>query len=71
MVSNDEQFPFGRLNPEDEGKTQIAVAADGSNGVVVLQFEEPMRWIGMPPETAEQLAASLTAKAEEVRRRRV
>ncbi len=60
------RFPRGRLNAEDEGEIQVGVAVDGD--VVVIAFPHPVSWVGMPVEQAEELAATLQARAAEARR---
>jgi hypothetical protein len=40
-----EQFPHGRLGPDDEGVTTIGIAVE--DDVCVIVFPEPTTWIGL------------------------
>jgi len=59
-------FPRGKLHPADEGEICLAIAADPQHGIVVVDFGTPVRWLGMPPEQARQLAATLFRCAQEL-----
>jgi hypothetical protein len=60
------KYPLGKLNANDEGELVMGVAADHEHRVVVLQFGTDVRWLGLPPDSARQLAASLIRAAGEV-----
>lgn len=61
------RFPLGQLSKSDEGEIQFGVAADLVKNKVVLNFGEPIAWIGFDAEQAEQLAESLLSKARLIR----
>ena len=61
-------FPYGRLNDEDEGELQIALGADRASETVWLDFGKPVAWIGMRPEQAEAIAAKMVAAAARARK---
>lgn len=50
-------FPAGKIVPHDEGEIQFAVGE--KHGRVVIEFGTSVRWIGMDPQQAADLAASL------------
>jgi len=58
-----DSFPEGKIDPNDEGEIRFAVAADG--GKVILDFgEKPVSWVGMPAETAREVADLLRRHAD-------
>jgi hypothetical protein len=61
-------FPYGKVNQDDEGETRVAVAGDRETETVFIDFGKPTAWIGMRPEQAEQLAQSIRAAARRARR---
>lgn len=50
-------FPYGRLNPDDEGQLRMAVGVkQGPLGkVVVIDFGKPVTWLGLPVKEAREL----------------
>jgi len=50
-------YPDGKLTPLDEGSIQFAVG--GQDGKVVIDFGTPVRWMGMTPQQAADLASDL------------
>lgn len=58
--------PEGRIHDHDEGETAYMIAADKAQGVVIIQFTKPMRWIGLPKKEATHLRDALTAKIAEL-----
>jgi hypothetical protein len=63
------EFPYGKLDRDDEGELAVAVAADPHNGVVRFEFGKSITWLALPPAHARQFAAVLLDKAREVERR--
>ena len=59
------EFPDGKLNVNDEGAIAMAVAHE--DGRVVLTFPKPVKWIGLRPEEAIDLAVMLTTHAKSAR----
>ena len=57
-------FPQGKLNAHDEGEIQIAVG--NKDGKVILDFGKPVVWMGMDPNQATAVAASLIEHAKRV-----
>jgi len=60
--------PRGKLTPNDEGQLSMAVGV--KEDCVVLSFEKPTAWLGMPVELARQLARHLLEKADTAERHR-
>lgn len=60
------QFPQGKLDATDEGELKLAVGIEDDK--VVIAFGKPVAWFGMDWKQAMQLAFSLKAKAEQVRK---
>lgn len=56
------EFPEGKLNEGDEGELRFAVYRRSGN--VILDFGKPLAWVGLPPNTARQLAALLCKGAD-------
>ena len=59
-------FPQGKLNADDEGELNVAVAADREHGVVRLDFGKPVAWLALPKEQALAWAQSIRDKAHEL-----
>jgi len=57
------EFPEGKIDKSDEGEIRFAIAADKSNGVVVIDFGKPVKWLGLPKEKALELGRVLISKA--------
>lgn len=55
------KFPDGKLVPHDEGEIRFGVTHKG--GKVIIDFGEPVHWIGMTPDQAKLLAASLITRS--------
>ena len=60
------RYPMGQISPDDEGETNIGVAADVKNGVVRIQFSKPIVWLAMPPSHAKELAKIIIQNADKV-----
>ena len=56
-----EKFPEGKLTPHDEGELRFAVGAKDGN--VIIEFGTSVRWFGLPPAVARQLATALIKRA--------
>lgn len=50
-------YPEGKLTALDEGSIQFAVG--GQDGKVVIDFGTPVRWMGMTPQQAADLASDI------------
>lgn len=59
-------FPQGRLTSEDEGEIRMGITVH--NGKVVMDFGKPTAWVGMDPQQARDLAATLIRRANEADR---
>jgi 8-oxo-dGTP diphosphatase len=59
-------FPKGKIDPNDEGELQLAIAADLDNGVVRVDFGKPVAWLGLPPDEARTLGQMLIDKANQL-----
>ncbi|HEY0004400.1 MAG TPA: hypothetical protein VGB17_06285 [Pyrinomonadaceae bacterium] len=60
------RFPQGQYTPQDEGEIAFGVAADKSQGKVIVNFGKPVAWFGMDREQALALAESLKQKADDL-----
>jgi len=47
-MSSDPQFPRGKLNPDDEGQIDLAIATDLAKRVILIRFRKPVAWLGLP-----------------------
>jgi len=61
------EFPDGRAFPGDEGEIVFGVGFRGD--LVIVDFGTPVKWLGIPPDTAIELAESLLKAAAQVRGR--
>ncbi len=64
-------FPYGKLDPNDEGEIAVAIAADPRHGVVRFEFGKLIRFLCLPAKHARELAAALVSKADELDRRKM
>jgi len=62
------QFPYGKLDANDEGELAVAIAADPRHGVIRFEFGKAVSFLALPAGHALQLASILIAKAEELDR---
>lgn len=60
------RFPMGKLNEHDEGEIMFGVAADKSQGKIIINFGKPTAWIGMDRQQALDFAALLKQKADDL-----
>ena len=58
---SDQKFPHGKLNEHDEGAVNMSITTD--NGCVIVAFEEPTAWFGMPRTMALQFADAVRKHA--------
>jgi len=56
-------YPEGRLGAHDEGELAYAVGVDERHGVVLINFNKPVSWLGLGPDDAVTLAQCLLDKA--------
>jgi hypothetical protein len=61
------EYPRGKLNDDDQGEIRIAIAADMSRRLVVMDFGTPAKWIGFTPEEASNIADLLMEKVNKLR----
>ena len=54
-------YPEGKLTKHDEGGIQFAVK--NHDGKVIMDFGKPVHWVGMNPQDACDLAATLIRQA--------
>ena len=59
------EFPYGKLNPDDEGQLRFAVAHKGNN--LVIDFGKPVHWLGLPLKEAEEFIEILIKQINEIR----
>jgi hypothetical protein len=58
------RFPEGRLGPDDDGETAIAIGV--KQGKVIVALPHPMKWIGVTADGARDFASMLLKRAEEI-----
>jgi len=63
------EFPYGKMNPSDQGELTVGVAADPSTGTIKFMFGKPVAWLALPVAHARQLAKVLLEKAAEVEKK--
>lgn len=56
------RFPKGKIAEDDEGELSLAVGT--KNGVVIIDFGTPVKWFGLPPKKARELAIVLMKHAD-------
>lgn len=59
-------YPDSRMGGDDEGELAFAIGTDEKHGTVILNFNKPVKWMGMTPEDAMALAAKLIEKARAI-----
>ena len=57
------RFPRGKLHESDEGELRIGVTV--IKGTVIVAFGKEVAWLGLTPQIARDLAASLIERADE------
>lgn len=60
------QFPQGKIHAADEGQVAMRIASDVRRQVVVVEFEGPVKWLGMPKREALSFAELVTKYANEL-----
>ncbi len=59
-----EQYPLGKLRPDDEGELKIAIYSHAQG--VFVQFEKKIDWVGLDQELAVRIVVSLREAAAKV-----
>lgn len=59
------QFPDGKLTPQDEGEIQLSMATVDDK--IVLNFGKPVAWIGFTAEQAYNLGRLFIKRAKKLR----
>jgi len=57
-------YPRGKLTQDDEGQLQVRIGI--RDATVIMDFDKPIRWLGMAPNNARDLAALLVQRADEI-----
>lgn len=57
------KFPRGKLDESDEGELRLGVTV--TQGTVIVAFGKPVAWLGLTPQIARDLAATLLERADE------
>ncbi len=65
MREKEGQFPEGKIRKDDEGSIMFAVGTE--KDTVVIQFVEPVKWIGMNPSQAMEMAQLLIKHARSIK----
>lgn len=61
-------YPAGRLCPADEGALQFSLGE--RDGKVLIDFGQPVAWMGMSPQQAADFASALLKHARAVGRKK-
>lgn len=64
-MSDNEQFPRGKLNATDEGELEIRVGVE--NNTVVVVFNKPVAWIGFGYHEAKAFTENIMKHAEKIK----
>lgn len=57
------EFPQGKLGPDDSGELRLAIA--NAKGKVIVDFGASVRWLGLDPQDAANLAEGLLFHARQ------
>jgi len=60
------KFPAGKINPDDEGEVRFAVGTDLKQGLIVIDFGTPIKWMAVGKEQAIEIANALIAHAADL-----
>lgn len=60
------KFPRGKINNNDEGELLIAIGTDKDK--VIIEFGDPVKWMGMYSEQAIAMAETLLECAIQARK---
>ena len=60
-----EEFPDGKLNEDDEGGITTAIGIE--DGRVMIIWPKPITWIAFDPDSADQFADRIKARAQQAR----
>lgn len=60
------KFPDGKIGPDDDGELAVKLSIT-PEGYLRFDFGLPTAWFAMPPEMAEQFAASIQNAVEFMR----
>lgn len=58
------KFPDGKISESDDGELRFATSV--INGILIIDFGEPVAWIGLDKTQAKELILSLTKKVKEM-----
>jgi len=58
------KFPDGKISESDDGELRFATSV--INGILIIDFGEPVAWIGLDKNQAEELILSLSEKVKEM-----
>jgi hypothetical protein len=59
-------WPHGRMAPDDDGSTHLALALDPQHRVIRLQFGGPVTWVGFDLASASSFLVGLTNLVEQL-----
>jgi hypothetical protein len=59
-------FPKGKIHESDEGEIRFRMVADKVNGVVIVDFGSPVKWLGLPKAEAITIGEALIKHANEL-----
>lgn len=60
------QYPRGKINKNDEGKTTVIIKSNKDQNTVIIQYEKPISWLGLSCEEACLLGHALIKTAMEM-----
>ena len=62
------EFPHGKVDEDDEGALQIAIAVDEKANIVRILFGTRISWLGLEKAEAFGLAQALIKKARQLKK---
>ena len=61
-------YPLGqKISADDKGGLRVAMYTDINNGIIFMDFGTNVKWFGMDLETAQNLAAVLQEKIDQLK----
>lgn len=65
MIGPTNEYPKGKLNAADKGELSMGIYVK-DDSVIVIEFGNSVRWLGLYPEQARQLAKALLKHADAI-----
>ena len=62
-----EDYPRGKLNPQDKGGLRVGIATDEENQVIRIEFGTPCTWLALDKDSAINFAMGILKRAEKLK----